>query len=62
MIRDNRLGYEPDEITEAMVAAGLRVLHDSGVLEYPGLVDESLVRRVLWVALAARKECVGSDG
>ena len=52
----HRHGYGPDEIeiTDAMVAAAVRAMRDSGVLEYPGLVDESLMRRVLWVALASR--------
>jgi len=41
-------------ITPAMVAAGLRVLRESGALEYENLVDETLMRRILWVALAER--------
>lgn len=42
------------EVTPAMVEAGLRVLRECGLIEHPGLIDGSLVRKVLWVALAAR--------
>ena len=42
------------EITPAMIAAGLRVLRNSGALEYEMLVDELLVERVLSAALGAR--------
>jgi hypothetical protein len=47
-------GYEPDEITDAMTAAALRVLRNSGALEYEYLVNETLMRRVLKAALDAR--------
>lgn len=42
------------EITQNMVTAALRVLRKSGALEYESLVDESLMRLILWVALAER--------
>lgn len=47
---DELTNFEP---TREMIAAGLRVIHDSGALEHPGLVDEALMRRILWVALAS---------
>lgn len=51
----DRLAKKDDvEITPKMVEAGLRVLRDSGVLEYENLVDESLMRRILWVSFACR--------
>lgn len=37
-----------------MIKAGLKVLRESEMLEYPRLVDASLVRSVLEGALAAR--------
>lgn len=49
------------EITPEMVQAGLRALRASGVLEYENLVDENLMRRVLWLALAARQVPVNVD-
>jgi hypothetical protein len=42
------------EISKEMVAAGLRVLRKSGTLEYENLVDEGLMRRILWIALSER--------
>lgn len=56
-------GYEPDkiEVSDAMVAASLAVLRQSGLLEYPGLIDESLVKDVLRAGLAARKISISVD-
>lgn len=39
-------------VTPVMVAEGLRVIRDSGTLEYENLVDETLMKRILWAALA----------
>jgi hypothetical protein len=49
-------------VTPAMIAAGVAVLRDSGLFEHPGLIDASLVREVLGVALAARKVGIHVDG
>ncbi len=42
------------EITPGMIEAGLRVLRNSGVLEYDDAVNERLMRTILWVAFASR--------
>jgi hypothetical protein len=50
------------EISKEMVAAGLRVLRQSGALEYENLVDEGLMRRILWIALSERSVGISSHG
>ena len=43
------------EITPAMVDAGVRVLHASGLVDYPASADALVVREVLRKALLNRK-------
>jgi len=51
------------EITPQMVDAGIRVLRDSGVLEFDGLANDLLMRDILRAALKmVGKELIDSDG
>lgn len=38
-------------VTDRMEEAGLRVLRASGVLDYPGIADRSLIRKIIAAAL-----------
>ena len=46
-----------DEATPEMIEAGVKVLWESGEVEYPSSIDRNLVLRIFSAMKAAQKPC-----
>lgn len=62
MDKVDQTGQAGINITMEMIRASVRILRESGVVEHEGLINESLLRRVLVGALSQSQVSVYVDG